>query len=131
MKNKYEHSRTEVDEMDTQLQDLRKQQSQLQSEKNELSLTINTLNLKIEGLVENIQENHTQDLKKVAFEHQNGKRELPEPYTKWNEIPWEEAKENLEGLQHKLKKMGDVHLGSIQEYDEVNSTLFVFITSER
>lgn len=130
IKNKYEISRTEIEEIEQKLQEYRKQQSQLQAGKNEISLEGNTLELKKDNLIETIQEHYMVNIENIAPQYAKEELDMPEKHAKWDEVHWDEVKTDLENLQHKLKKMGDVHLGSIQEYDEVNKR-YLFLSKQR
>lgn len=130
VKNKYEMARKKLEDIDEQLLVFRKEQGQVQAEKNELSLITNTLDLKTKALLENIQERYMVELKDVAMGYESGKKDLPEGYPKWDEIDWDKVKEDLDLMQTRLKKMGDVHLGAIKEHDEVHQR-YLFLSRQR
>ena len=143
IQNEYEISRSEIEEIDKQLSNFRKESNEIQSKKNDLSLTINTLEIKMNTLVETIQERYLVDLQSIATKYKNNesrndladkqgdkKNDEQEQFIKWNDIDWEEAKTKLESLRTQLNKMGTVHLGAIEEYDEVNGR-YLFLSQQK
>ncbi len=142
IQNQYEISRSEIEEIDKQLSNLRKESNQIQSKRNDLSLTINTLELKMNTLTETIQERYLVDIQSIAIKYKNGenndildkgihqKDEQQNESIKWDDIDWDETKEKLESLRAQLNKMGTVHLGAIEEYDEVNSR-YMFLSQQK
>ena len=137
--NQYEISRSEIEEIDKQLSSLRKESNEIQSKRNDLSLTINTLELKMNTLIETIQERYLVDLQNITTKYKNNethddsldkKDEQQEPPIKWNDMDWDKAKKKLEFLRVQLNKIGSVHLGAIEEYDEVNSR-YLFLSQQK
>ena len=141
MQNEYEISRSEIEEIDQQLSHLRKESNETQSKKNDLSLTINTLELKMNTLVEAIQERYLVDIQSIAAQYKNNENQTSildkednkkkeKTPIKWEDIDWQEAQQKLESLRSQLNKMGSVHLGAIEEYDEVNNR-YMFLSQQK
>ena len=144
IQNQYEISRSEIEEIDKQLSSLRKESNEVQSKRNDLSLTMNTLDLRMNTLVETIQERYLVNLQDVAAKYKNGENscildkeshkkgdedEKDEPIA-WVDVDWDEAKRKLDFLRTQLNKMGTVHLGAIEEYDEVNGR-YLFLSQQK
>ena len=141
--NQYEISRSEIEEIDKRLSNLRKESNEMQAKKNDLFLTINTLELKMNTLIETIQERYLVGLQETAMSHKNNenqddfldkgdnkKDKEKEEFIKWEDIDWSGSKKKLEFLRTQLNKMGTVHLGAIEEYDEVNSR-YLFLSQQK
>ena len=141
IQNEYEISRSEIEEIDKKLSNLRKESNEIQSKKSDLSLTINTLELKMNTLIETTQERYLVDLQSIATKYKNNEnqddtsdkedhKKKHETLIKWDDIDWDEAKQKLESFRVQLNKMGSVHLGAIEEYDEVNSR-YLFLSQQK
>ena len=94
-------------------------------------------------LIETIQERYLVDIQSIATKHKNNenrndildkqddkKDKSQGQFTKWDDIDWNETKTKLESLRAQLNKMGAVHLGAIEEYDEVNSR-YMFLSQQK
>ena len=125
--NQYEISKTEIEKIDKHLSILRKDFGEIQSQKNNLSLTTNTLELKIKTLTETIQERYMVNLQNVASKYKDNKEN---ENIELNNIKVDEAQKKLDLLRTRLQKMGSVHLGAIEEYDEVNQR-YLFLSQQK
>lgn len=125
IQNQYEVSRTEIEEIDKHLSVLRKDFGDVQSQKNNLSLTVNTLELKMKTLTETIKERYMLDLQDVAAKYEDEQKSAD-----FSDFDLGEAQKKLDSLRTRLQKMGSVHLGAIEEYDEVNQR-YLFLSQQK
>jgi len=88
-----------------------------EKESKELELKLNTMNMKIDNLLINLSENYN-----MTFEHAKERYKL--------EIDSEIARDLVKDLKYKLKNIGCVNIGAIEEYDRIK-TRYDFLDKQR
>lgn len=106
-KEKYEVQSEELREIEDKINDYRRTQNQLQMTMNEAKLQLEQARLKEDYLVTQIRERYMLDLPQIYQEHMNREGDLVA------------AEVELTDCRDKLKKIGEVNLSAIEEYDEI------------
>lgn len=107
VRNRYEVESSSLRENEDKVSGLRREQNQLQMTMNEAKLQLEQAKLKEDYLVTQIRERYMLNLPDVYQQHleRGGDMML--------------AETELEDLRDKLKKIGEVNLSAIEEYDEI------------
>ncbi len=102
----FERVYSEVRALEDEVSAIRKENSEKVSTMNEAQLKSEQAKMKEDYLVEQIQERYQKDLNDIYRDYENREGDI------------KESEKELEELRAKLKRLGEVNLSSINEYDE-------------
>jgi len=117
VRNQFELCQASVRAQDEELSSLRSQLNQQRAQMNEAQLRMEQLRMKETYLVEQIHERYMVNLREVAQQYIDADAAVMSPESLTEKI--ELYSKEVEELRDKLKRIGEVNLSAIQEYDEV------------
>ena len=118
VKNAFEEVSAQARELDMSLMDRRRRSSELKMTMNNAQLKMEEARLNEKFLVEQIQEKYVANLSEIA----------PGYYDRQENV--EEGRLELEDLKDKVKKIGDVNLSAIEEFDDI-SKRYQFLSQQQ
>ncbi|MCB0390412.1 MAG: chromosome segregation protein SMC, partial [Bdellovibrionales bacterium] len=107
LKDEYELQAKEVRELESQVSDRLHQRNDYKSRMNESQLKLEQLKMKEQYLVDQINERYMKDLRLVANEFKDVEGDVSQ------------TENDIEELRSKLKRIGEVNLSAIEEYNEL------------
>ena len=107
LKDEYELQAKEVRELEEQMSHRFRTRNEYKSKMNESQLKLEQLRLKEQYLIDQINERYMKDLSAVATQYQNRDGDV------------DLIVKEIEDLRSKLKKIGEVNLSAIEEYNEL------------
>lgn len=111
-------------DLNSSLVDLEESIKKINNENNSLISSINTLDIEITKLNINLDNL----LERLSSDYSLGYERAKNEYVLY--IPEEEAREKVFNLRRKIKSLGEVNLGSIEEYERI-SVRFNFLSSQK
>ena len=103
--------------LETNIKKQNQEYNNLNNEINSLEIGITKLNITLDNLLNRLSEDY-------GLGYEKAKKDFI------LEIPLDEAREKVSSLRKKIKSLGDVNLGSIEEYDRISKRLD-FLTKQR
>lgn len=117
-KDSFEKMSGELRSQESKLFEVRRQMSDLQSAMNSAQLRRDEAQMKKTYMVEQIQERYMVDIREVAHQYRNLETDI------------EAGRVELEDLKDKVKKIGEVNLSAIEEYEQI-SQRYEFLSKQQ